>query len=202
MSTLADRNGAALLVIDVQRDVFASAHDRDGVVQRIVGLVERARHVGAPVIWVQHSDEGLTYGSDGWRIVDELEPAAGEAIVEKVWRDSFEDTNLEDVLAQAKTSEIVVVGGQTDFCVRSTLHGGIVRGYDMTLVGDAHTTEDLREWLPEVPDPASVIAHTNAYWAGQHAPGRTSRVIVASDVTFDARETPESAVEPSESHRI
>ena len=185
MSTFTDRNGAVLLVIDVQHDVFATAYDRDGVVARIAALVDRARDAGTPVIWVQHSGDGLAYGSDGWRIVDELQPAAGEAIVEKVWRDSFEGTDLEDVLARAQAAEIVVVGGQTDFCVRSTLHGGITRGYDMTLVGDAHTTEDLRQWLADVPSPAGVIAHTNAYWEGQAAPGRTSRVVPAADVVFD-----------------
>lgn len=187
MSTLADRNGSVLLVIDVQHDVFATAWDRDAIIQRIAALIDSARRSGTPVVWVQHSDDGLVYASDGWRIVEELNPAAGEAIVEKVWRDAFEETNLEEILARAQASEIIVVGGQTDYCVRSTLHGGLARGYDMTLVGDAHTTEDLREWLPDVPDPASVIAHTNAYWDGQNAPGRTSRVITAADVTFDAR---------------
>ena len=34
----------------------------------------------------------------------------------------------------------MVVGAETDACVRSTLHGAFVRGYDATLVGDAHTT--------------------------------------------------------------
>ena len=184
MSTIADRSGSVLLVIDVQQEVFADAYDIDGVVSRISSLVDGARAAGTPVIWVQHSDEELEYGSDGWRIVDELVPADGEVIIEKLWGDTFEGTNFEDVLAGLKASEIVVTGGQTDFCVRSTLHGGFTRGYDMTLIGDAHSTIDLSEWIEGVPTPESLMAHTNAYWGNQKAPGRTARVVSASHMTF------------------
>ena len=46
----------------------------------------------------------------------------------------------------------MVTGAQTEECIRGTLHGALVRGYDATLVGDAHTTEDLREWgVPGLP---------------------------------------------------
>jgi hypothetical protein len=64
---------------------------------------------------------------------------------------------------------LVVVGAQADWCVRSTLHGALARGYDATLVGDAHTTEDQADW--EAPPPDKVIAHRNLYRAHQTAPG-------------------------------
>src|SRR6185437_902537 len=64
---------------------------------------------------------------------------------------------------------LVVVGAQADWCVRSTLHGAVARGYDATLVGDAHTTEDQADW--EAPPPDKVIAHRNLYRAHQTAPG-------------------------------
>ncbi len=186
MSTLAGRDGSVLLVIDVQTDVFAEAFDRDGVIQRIVSLVDRARSSGTPVVWVQHSDAGLEYGSIGWRIVDELKPVAGEKIIEKLYGDSFEATDLESVLESLNASEIVVAGGQTDFCVRSTMHGAFTRGYDVTLIGDAHSTEDLRQWIEGAPAPAAIIAHTNAYWANQKAPGRQARVLSTADAPFTA----------------
>ncbi|GAA2525446.1 cysteine hydrolase family protein [Microbacterium mitrae] len=185
MSTLSNRDGSALLVIDVQRGVFADAYDRDGVVSRIAELVSGARDAGVPVVWVRHSDPGLELGSDGWQIVDELAPSEGEAIVEKLYGDSFEATTLESVLGELNVGELIVTGGQTDFCVRSTLHGGFVRGYDVTLIGDAHSTEDIRQWVQGVPSPAELIAHTNAYWANQKAPGRTARVVSTADVTFE-----------------
>lgn len=184
MATLANRPHTALLVIDVQNGVVGSAHDRDAVVATIGGLVEKARAAGVPVVWVQHDSEEVVHGSDAWRIVPELVPAAGEPVVEKNYGDAFEATTLETVLADFGVGRLVVSGAQTDACVRSTLHGAFARGYDATLVGDAHTTEDLTEW--GAPPPAQVIAHTNLYWSFQTAPGRTAGTVAAADVDFAA----------------
>lgn len=182
MTTLADRDATALLVIDVQNQVVAGSHDRDGVVARIAGLVDRARGEGVPVVWVQHNSDEVQTGTQGWEIVPELVPADGEPVVQKRWGDSFEDTVLEDELAGRRVGRLVVTGAQTDACVRSTLHGAFTRGYDATLVGDAHTTEDLSQW--GAPSPADVIAHTNLYWQFQSAPGRTAGVTTADEVDF------------------
>jgi nicotinamidase-related amidase len=182
MTTLQDRPNTALLVIDVQNGVVAGAYERDAVVGNIGRLVEKARRERVPVVWVQHSDEGLAKGSDEWRIVPELAPADAEPLVEKHYGDAFEDTTLETVLAGIGVGRLVVVGAQTDACVRSTLHGAFVRGYDAVLVSDAHTTEDLTAW--GAPPPALVIAHTNLYWKDQAAPGRTAGTVTTSDVAF------------------
>jgi nicotinamidase-related amidase len=116
------------------------------------------------------------------RIVPELAPAEAEPLVEKNYGDSFEDTTLETVLGGLGVGRLVVVGAQTDACIRSTLHGAFVRGYDATLVGDAHTTEDQTQW--GAPPPGQVIAHTNLYWAYQAAPGRTAGTVETKDVDF------------------
>jgi nicotinamidase-related amidase len=144
--------------------------------------VERARSERVPVVWVQHSDEGLARGSADWRIVPELEPRSAEPLVEKHYGDSFEDTDLESVLDGLEVGRLIVVGAQTDACIRSTLHGALVRGYDATLVSDAHTTEDQSAW--GAPPPGQVIAHTNLYWSNQEAPGRTAGTVSTRDVDF------------------
>jgi nicotinamidase-related amidase len=182
MTTLDNRPNTALLVIDVQNGVVGGAHERDSVVANVGSLVDKARREQIPVVWVQHSDEGLERGSDDWMIVPELDPADTEPLVEKHFGDSFEDTTLETVLAGLAVGRLVVVGAQTDECVRSTLHGAFVRGYDATLVSDAHTTEDLSEW--GAPPPAQVISHTNLYWTYQKAPGRTAGTMETKDVDF------------------
>ncbi len=182
MTTLTDRPNTALLVIDVQNDVVGGAHDRDGVVANIAALVDKARAGDVPVLWVQnHSDETVR-GSDGWQIVPELTPGESEPVVHKRYPDSFEETDLEAVLASRKIGRLVVAGAQTDECIRSTLHGAVVRGYDATLVSDAHTTEDLTEW--GAPPPEKVIDHTNLYWANHTAPGRTAGTTTTATVTF------------------
>jgi nicotinamidase-related amidase len=182
MTTLENRPNTALLVVDVQRGVVEGAHERDVVVANVGSLVEKARREQVPVVWVQHSDEQLARGSDDWRIVPELAPDDAEPLVEKHYGDSFEDTTLETVLSGLGVGRLVVAGAQTDACIRSTLHGALVRGYDATLVSDAHTTEDLTPW--GAPPPDQVIAHTNLYWNDQTAPGRTAGTVETKEVDF------------------
>ena len=182
MTTLQDRPSTALMVIDVQNGVVTGAHERDAVVANIRSLVDKARQQQVPVVWVQHSDEGMERDSDGWQVVPELSPLASEALVHKKFGDAFEDTDLEDVLARERVGRLVVTGAQTDACIRSTIHGAFARGYDVTLVGDAHTTEDQSQW--GAPPPDQVIAHTNLYWRYQAAPGRTAGVTSTEDVSF------------------
>jgi len=182
MTTLPDRPNTALLVIDVQNDVVSGAHDRDRVVANIAVLVGKARAAGVPVVWVQHSSEHLPQGSEGWQFVPELSRDDTEPLVPKRYADSFEETDLEAVLAERKVGRLIVSGAQTDECIRSTLHGAVVRGYDATLVSDAHTTEDQREWGAPAPD--LVIAHTNLYWENHTAPGRTAGTLSTDAADF------------------
>jgi nicotinamidase-related amidase len=144
--------------------------------------VDKARGAGVPVVWVQHHSEELQMGSDGWQYVPELQQEDGEPVVHKAYGDSFEDTDLETVLAERRIGRLVVAGAQTDECIRSTLHGAIVRGYDATLVSDAHTTEDLSPY--GAPPPDQVIAHTNLYWKFHSAPGRTAGTVETAEVEF------------------
>lgn len=182
MTLLKDRPNTALLVVDVQNGVVAGAHERDSVVANVASLVEKARREQVPVVWVQHSDDELRQDTDDWRIVPELAPQESEPLVAKNYGDSFEDTTLEAVLASLAVGRLMVVGAQTDACIRSTLHGAFARGYDATLVSDAHTTEDLSRW--GAPPPDQVIAHTNLYWTHQSAPGRTAGTVKTADVDF------------------
>ena len=183
MTTLENRPNEALLVIDVQKDVVGGAFNRDAVIANIAALVERARNTDTPVVWVQHSDpNGMPIGSDGWHYVDELHMGEGEPVIHKVHGDSFESTDLEDVLADLGVGELTVVGAQSDACIRSTIHGAFTRGYDVTLVSDAHTTEDLSEY--GAPSPDLVVSHTNLYWSFQSAEGRTASVKATEEVAF------------------
>ena len=126
------------------------------VIANINTLIGRARAEDVPVIWVQHSDDHLKQ----------------------------EDTELEAALTERGVGRLVGAGAQTDACIRSILHGGIVRGYDVTLVGDAHTTKDLTEY--GAPAPEQVIAYTNLYWKWQSAPGRRGETVDTAEVTFAA----------------
>ena len=180
MTTLENRPNTALLVIDVQNGVVAGTHERDAVVANIGSLVESARREQVPVVWIQQFDEQqLVKGSDDWRIVPELTPDDAEPHIDKGYADSFEETDLETVLSGLGVGRLLVAGAQTDECIRSTLHGALVRGYDTILVSDAHTTEDQTQW--GAPPPDQVIAHTNLYWSYHKAPGRTAGTVTTKE---------------------
>jgi nicotinamidase-related amidase len=182
MTTLANRPNSALLVVDVQNSVVAHAYDRDAIIARISALVDKARLETVPVVWVQHADEQIARFSDDWRIVPDLAPRDEEPLVQKSDGDAFEETTLEVALSTLGVGRLFIVGAETDACIRSTLHGALVRGYDAILVSDAHTTSDQSEW--GAPPPQQVIAHTNLYWRYQTAPGRTAGTVASADVTF------------------
>ena len=182
MTSLTDRPNTALVVVDVQNAVVAGAHLRDDVIANINALVDKARSEEVTVVWVQHADDELVEHSDGWYYVPELQRRESEPLVHKQYGDSFEDTSLESELAKRGVGRVIVTGAQTDACIRATLHGAFVRGYDTVLVSDAHTTEDLSNY--GLPTADKVIAHTNMYWGWQAGPGRTADVVATLDVAF------------------
>jgi nicotinamidase-related amidase len=115
--------------------------------------------------------------------VAELQSAQGEPVIHKSFGDSFEATDLEDVLSELKVGKLIVCGAQTDACIRSTLHGAIARGYDATLVSDAHTTDDCTYSEPPV-SADQVIAHTNFYWNWQRTASARGGTAKSADLGF------------------
>lgn len=180
MTTLPGRPRQALLVIDVQRGVVHDAADRDGVVARIDALVERARSGSIPVVWVQHNEAEMPIGSEDWELWPGLSVGDGESRVDKQFRNSFEGTDLEDVLAHLGVGHLVLCGAQTNNCVRHTLHGALDRGYDVTLVEDAHTTSDAR-WDSGVIPAQSMIDEQNMSSHQYDLPGRRCVLATAAE---------------------
>ncbi|MEL4358982.1 MULTISPECIES: isochorismatase family protein [unclassified Luteococcus] len=183
MSLFPQRSGDALLVVDVQVGVMQDLWHAHRIIETIVDLVRRARLAGTPVVWVRHQSPGLEAGSQEWQIVPELLPEPGEQIIEKRYGDSFAETDLDDVLAAAGANHVWVTGAQSDFCVRSTLFGALYRGYDTTLVEDAHTAAgasyDALHFTGE-----ELVAVVNKLAWTTRLPGVTSRLCKAADVVF------------------
>ena len=183
MSAYPDRNKKALLVIDVQNGVVEYAWKRDSTVSKIAALVDQARASKTEVIWVQHSEDDMPLDSLSWQIVPELNPASDEKIIHKLWRSSFEETELEDALEELKIDHLVISGAQTNYCVRHTIHAAIERGLDVTLVEDAHTTMD-ESWNGS-PIPAElIIAELNRSCSDYDLPESRVDVISADKVRF------------------
>ena len=170
-------------MIDVQNDVVAKAFKRNQVINNISQLVSTARSQHVPVVWVQHSDDELVKDTLGWEYVAELQSVQGEPVIHKSFGDSFEATDLEDVLLELKVGKLIVCGAQSDACIRSTLHGAITRGYDATLVSDAHTTDDCTYSEPPV-SAEQIISHTNFYWNWQRTAFARGGTVKSADLGF------------------
>jgi nicotinamidase-related amidase len=182
LSTLTGRDKTALIVVDVQNGVVADAFRRAEVIANIEQAVAKARAASVPVVWVHHSDEELEIGSDAWQIVSELIPLNGEAMVRKTYRSSFEATNLEEVLAKLNVSHLVVCGAQTNNCIRHTSHDALAKGYDVTLIGDAHTTSSY-EWGGHKVDAQAVVEEQNDNF-NEALPGRSGRVVSLAQLSL------------------
>jgi nicotinamidase-related amidase len=184
MATVREGHKAVLVVVDVQVGVMAQAWDAPRVIGNVALAVERAREAGVPVVWVQHSNHELPLDSPPWQWVPELVPAAGDVRIHKRYNSSFEDTGLEALLARLGATHIVLAGAATNWCIRATAYGALDRGYDLTLVSDAHTTETMAlEGGPTI-EAASVIADLNLTMKWLEYPGRQHGTAKAAALDF------------------
>ena len=183
MTTLTGRDKSALLVIDVQNGVVEGAYNLESVLKNINISIDKARAAGVPVIWVQHSDEELVIDSEAWQIVPELVPAAGERNVRKIYRSSFEATDLESILEGLQVGHVFITGMQTNNCVRHTTHSAQERGYDVTVLTDAHSTTGY-DWNGHSVVAKDVVDEFNDNFAGSDLPGRFTRGISVAELKF------------------
>ena len=184
MATIRTGDRAALLVVDAQTGVLAEAWERDRVVGAIAHAVSRARRASVPVVWVQHSDDDLERGSEAWEWAPELDPRADEITVHKRFNSAFEQTDLDDVLERLGVSHIVLAGAATNWCIRATAYAGLDRGYDLTLVKDAHTTEVMEFADGRCIEAEDIIDDLNVVMRWLAYPGRLNGTATAAEVDF------------------
>lgn len=186
MAMVREGNKGVLLVVDAQVGVMRAAWEAPRVVRSIARAVERARVAGVPVIWVQHADHELPTGSPEWQWVPELAPAPGELLVPKHFNSAFEQTPLESELARLGATHIALAGASTNFCIRATAYAALDRGYDLTLIADAHSTDTLTLEDGQQIDAATIIRDLNTTLAWLSYPGRENAVATAESIDFAA----------------
>lgn len=186
MATIREGKKMVLMVVDVQVGVMQHAWDSPQIIKNIVGAVEKARSQGVPVIWVQHSDEELVYNSPDWQLVPELAPAEGETRIYKQFNSSFEQTPLEETLSRLGATHIVLAGASTNWCIRATAYGALDRGYDLTLVKDAHTTGTIEFQDGSKIEAEDIITELNIAMKWLSYPGRTNSAVLAEEIDFAA----------------
>jgi nicotinamidase-related amidase len=184
MATVREGNKPVMVVVDVQVGVMKEAWEAQRVIKNIARAVERARSEAVPVIWVQHSNQELPKGSVQWQLVPELVPAEGEALIHKKYNSSFEQTSFDTELASLGATHIVLAGAATNWCIRATAYGALDRGYDVTLVKDAHTTESMQLDSGMMIEAEPVIQELNIAMKWLEYPSLKNGVASADDVNF------------------
>ncbi len=184
MATARTGRRTVLLVVDVQVGVVREAWDAERVIGNVARVVERARAQGVPVIWVQHSDDELAPGSPDWQWAPALVPAPAESSIHKHFNSAFEATTLEAELAAIGATHIVLAGAASNWCIRATAHAALERGYDLTLVSDAHTAPALVLEDGGRVEAADIVRELNVAMTWMSYPGRTTGTAAAADVDF------------------
>ena len=171
---------AALVIIDVQKGMFdgtegGTPYEGEAVVDRIAGLIARARTKGTPVLYVQH-DGGASHpfhpGKPGFDFHDRLAPQPGDDVTVKRNSSAFHDTDFDAKLKKRGIDHLIVTGMQSEYCVDSAVRGARERGYKITLVSDAHSTFDSK-----IASAEQIIAIQNDTMNGSFAWVRTAAEI-------------------------
>ena len=186
MATIRSGNRPVLIVVDVQVGVVADAWQADRIVANVARCVERARAQEVPVLWVQHGDDELVVGSPAWQWVSALVPSEGEPRLQKQHNSSFEQTGLEQALAGLGATHIVLAGAATNWCIRATAYAALERGYDLTLVKDAHTTETMVMDDGTRIEAAQAVHDLNIAMTWLSYPGRRNATAEAGTLDFSA----------------
>jgi len=184
MATIRAGSQAVLLIVDVQVGVMSGTWNAPQVINNIATAVEKARAHNVPVIWVQHADDELVSGSADWQIVPELSPAQDETQIHKQFNSAFEQTELDNLLAQMDTSHIVLAGAATNWCIRATAYGTLERGYDLTLIEDAHTTMTMDLENGVKIDAQTLIRELNIAMTWLTYPGRVNSAVSIDQIDF------------------
>ncbi|GIO88673.1 isochorismatase [Paenibacillus faecis] len=153
-------SNTALLVIDSQVGIIEGPTDgpvynKEEVLKVMVQVIEKARALGLPVIYVQDLGVGEK-GSEQQNIHPAIAPLPGDPVVQKIATNSFLQTNLQETLDTYGIGHIVIIGAKTQYCIDTACRAATALGYDVTLVADAHSTTDSK-----VLSAAQMIAHHN-----------------------------------------
>ena len=174
----------ALLIIDVQEALCSGpygAFDAPGVLQRINHVSGLARAAGALVVLIQHDAPGgvLAHGSAGWQLASGLVVQPSDVRLGKQATDSFHHTGLHALLRAHGTTQLVVCGLQSEFCVDTTTRRAMALGYPVKLVADGHSTSNTA-----VLTAAQISAHHNTTLANITSFGPRTVAVPAAEVVF------------------
>lgn len=140
-----------LLLIDVQVNLLRDPKEggvpaAHSVRQNIQSVLSRARSEKNPprIIHVRNNGEPSEPDephTPGWQLY--FTPLPHEPVVDKKKNNAFAGTQLGDLIPT--NAEVIVIGMQSDYCVRATCSAALGRGNEVILIRGAHATFDRNE---------------------------------------------------------
>ena len=126
-------NPRAAAIVEPIRRLLAFARSQGWVVV----FANDAHRSGDPelAIWGEHA----MAGTDGARVIAELEPSPGtdEFLCPKRAYGAFEGTHLHLALLERGVEEVVLCGQHTHICIRHSAYGALRHGMRITVARDA-----------------------------------------------------------------
>ena len=187
MSRFPERDASALVVVDAQQGPAAALAGVTAVLDAIADLVARARLAGVPVVWLRRVDAELRPGEPGWQLCDLLASEPGELLIDHAWDDGFIATDLADALGGLSAGHLWLAGLGSETAVLQTYLGALYRGFDVTLIEDAHAAADVEFDGCEL-SASQVVALVNRIVWRDQAPDVSGDLMACANVVFSADE--------------
>ena len=187
MSRFPERDASALVVVDAQQGPAAALAGVTAVLDAIADLVARARLAGVPVVWLRRVDAELRPGEPGWQLCDLLASEPGELLIDHAWDDGFIATDLADALGGLSAGRLWLAGLGSETAVLQTYLGALYRGFDVTLIEDAHAATDVEFDGCEL-SASQVVALVNRIVWRDQAPDVSGDLMACANVVFSADE--------------
>ena len=99
--------------------------------------LQRSRNAGSEIGSTGPMGRLLIRGEYGQDIIEELQPAPGEIVIDKASYGAFCGTNLESILRDRKIDTLVFAGVTADVCVHTTLREAYDRWFRCYYAADA-----------------------------------------------------------------
>ncbi|MCK4713162.1 MAG: cysteine hydrolase [Marinosulfonomonas sp.] len=142
----------ALLIVDMQNDYFDGGKfplaGTDAAAGNAATILAAFRTAGRPVIHIRHEIHRkpapfFEPGTTGAEIHASVAPIKDEAVITKIFPNSFRKTDLQDQLQALGVTNLVIIGAMSHFCIDATTRAAADLGYACTVAHDACATRDL-----------------------------------------------------------
>lgn len=174
----------ALLVIDAQQELIdgnsseKSVYKKERLLANINSVIDKAIKAEALTVFIRDLDVAGGEG-DGFQVHSEINVPSASPIFDKKSTSAFHETPLTGYLKDNAIEHVVIMGCATQYCIDTAVRMATVNGFDVTLVGDGHSTTDSATLTAE-----QIINHHNTTLHGHYNVDNFSVVRNSEDDLF------------------